>query len=131
MVHGYAWEGDGGRDPPRFGREAAKSIVSQLNPGLRRQICDDDTAADRTRRSYGCLPFNHPSLFSADVALALYSCFFVNAANRFDSVEPVEAASDADALTHAKHLLRRERLTVAVEVWHQAELIGRVDRERT
>jgi hypothetical protein len=61
--------------------------------------------------------------------MAKYSCFFVNDLNRFEGVESVEAATDGDALSYAKKLLRRERYTRAVEVWHQAKLIGRIDRE--
>ena len=63
--------------------------------------------------------------------MAKYSCFFVNVADRFEGVEPVEAATDVDALTHAKRLLRRERDTKAVEVWIQGNMVGRVDRERS
>jgi hypothetical protein len=63
--------------------------------------------------------------------MAKYACFFVNAAERFDGVEPIEAATDADAITYAKKLLHRAHQTAAVEVWHQAKLIGRVDRERS
>jgi hypothetical protein len=63
--------------------------------------------------------------------MAKYACFFVNAADRFDGVEPVEAATDADAMIYATQLLRRERHTATVEVWHQAKLIGRIDRERS
>jgi hypothetical protein len=62
--------------------------------------------------------------------LAKYSCFFVNVADRFEEVKPIEAATDIDALTYAKQLLRRERDTKAVEVWIQGEMVGRVDRER-
>jgi hypothetical protein len=62
--------------------------------------------------------------------LAKYSCFFVNVADRFEDIEPVEAATDSDALMYAKQLLRRERNTKAVEVWIQGNMVGRVDRER-
>ena len=54
----------------------------------------------------------------------------MNAADRFDGVETVEAATDNDALTCAKRLLQKERYTKAVEIWNQGELIGRIDRER-
>jgi hypothetical protein len=63
--------------------------------------------------------------------LAKYSCFLVNVADRFEGVEPVEAATDSDALMYAKQLLRRERDTKAVEVWIQGNMVGRVDRERS
>ena len=63
--------------------------------------------------------------------MAKYSCFFVNAADRFEGVEPVEAATDIDALTYAKRLLRRERHTKAVEVWIQGNMVGRVNREHS
>ena len=62
--------------------------------------------------------------------MAKYRCFFVNAADRFDGVETVEAATDTDALIYAKRLLQKERCTKAVEIWNQGELIGRIDRER-
>ena len=63
--------------------------------------------------------------------MAKYVCFFVNTADRFDGVEPLEAATDADAMTYAKQLLRRERDNKAVEVWIQGKMVGRVDRERS
>jgi hypothetical protein len=62
--------------------------------------------------------------------LVKYSCFLLNAADRFKGVEPIDTATVTDALFHAKQLLRRDRSNKAVEVWSQAELIGRVDRER-
>jgi hypothetical protein len=46
----------------------------------------------------------------------------------FEGVEPVEVATDIEALTYAKRLLRRERDTKAVEVWIQGNMVGRVDR---
>lgn len=61
--------------------------------------------------------------------MAKYSCFFVNVADRFEEVEPVDAATDTDALTYAKRLLQ-ERDTKAVEVWIQATLVGHIDSER-
>lgn len=55
----------------------------------------------------------------------------MNVADRFEGVEPVEAATDTGAPTYAKQLLRRVRDTKAVEVWIQGKMIGRVDRERS
>jgi hypothetical protein len=63
--------------------------------------------------------------------MAQYSCFFVNVADRFEGVEPVEAATDSDALMYAKQLLRREPHPKAVEVWIHGNMVGRVDRERS
>jgi hypothetical protein len=58
-----------------------------------------------------------------------YRCFFVNAADHFEGFDSIEAASEADALIYAKHLLGRNRYTVAVEVWNQSKLVARLDRE--
>ena len=63
--------------------------------------------------------------------MSKYSCFFVDGADRFNGVEPVEAATDIAALTYAKQLLRREREAKAVEVWILGNMVGRVDRERS
>ena len=63
--------------------------------------------------------------------MAKYACYFVDVADRFNGVESVNAATDADALTYAKQLLRRERHTRAIEVWHEAQLVGRIDREHS
>ena len=70
------------------------------------------------------------NLRSAD-AMVKYSCYFINNADRFESMKPIDAASDRDALSLAKQLLRSERGVKAVEVWNQSKLIGRVDQERT
>ena len=52
----------------------------------------------------------------------------MNTADRFEQFEVVDAASDADALTYARQLLRRNLYTKAIEVWRRGLLIGRIDR---
>jgi DNA-directed RNA polymerase specialized sigma24 family protein len=63
--------------------------------------------------------------------VADYRCFFVNAADRFEGFEVLDVASDADALSHAEHLVRRARYAVAIEVWLEGRLVGRVPRQST
>ena len=62
-------------------------------------------------------------------AMVKYSCYFINAADRFESVEPIDAVTNRDALVLAEQLLQRDRTMKAAEVWSQGELIGRVERE--
>lgn len=78
-----------------------------------------------------CLLSDRLNSLSGSAELAKYSCFFVNVADRFEGVEPVDAATDTEALAHAEQLLRRARDTKAVEVWMQGKMVGRVDRERS
>ena len=57
-----------------------------------------------------------------------YRCYVLNASDNIISVDSVEAAEDALAMSLAGGLLReRYSKFAAIEVWNQKKLIGRIN----
>lgn len=93
------------------------------------RLCDRNGPARVNWDQSDCLLFDCPEIpFPGMAHWPKYSCFFVNTADRFKGVELVQAATDTDALTYAKQLLRRVALPRRVEDSGQC---GQTSRSRT